>query len=127
MRNTSIGILVFAVTGCGTFANLSGFGIFAGHHLEPYGGVKICVEGGLEKFRTGWPIGGAYLLCVDLPFSAVADTLTLPTTIRALQDGETNKHLVEQNAEASDKRDFVEDAPMSGHLVPVKVHGGLGQ
>src|SRR5438034_488880 len=39
--------------------------------------------------RIGPFLAGTYVLGVDLPLCAVADTLTLPITIRAAQRGET--------------------------------------
>jgi uncharacterized protein YceK len=85
--------------GCGTMmGNLGGSGDSGGHYLEPYGGVKICLEAGTEKLCAegqasaqgkvpGW-LAGAYLLGVDMPLSAVADTVTLPVTLVALYKGE---------------------------------------
>ncbi len=86
--------------GCNTMiGNLGGYGRFRGHYLEPYGGVKLSLEAGTECWREatdsthaeriGPFLAGTYVLGVDLPLCAVADTLTLPITIRAAQRGET--------------------------------------
>src|SRR5580704_2505731 len=86
--------------GCGTMVgNLGGFGIMRGHEMEPYGGVKICLEAGTENLKkvvhpatdqSRWDgvYPAVYMLGVDLPLSAVADTVTLPLTIRAVLKGE---------------------------------------
>src|ERR1700687_1979805 len=86
--------------GCNTMiGNLGGYGSLRGHYLEPYGGVKLSLEAGTERWReaTDSPnaesiasfLAGAYVLGVDLPLCAVADTLTLPITIPAAQRGES--------------------------------------
>jgi hypothetical protein len=66
---------LFALTGCGTLSNLQekpGYLFFPPHADAPpnriYGGVRISV-------KEGW--------FADVPFSAVADTITLPVTIPA--------------------------------------------
>jgi uncharacterized protein YceK len=78
--------------------NLGGLSLTAGHYMEPYGGVKVCLEGGTECLKKAtdpqvddrwWLLFGAiYGLALDLPMSAVADTVTLPITIRATLKGE---------------------------------------
>jgi uncharacterized protein YceK len=86
--------------GCGTMmGNIGYYGIFWGHHMEPYGGVKICLASGATNFkevfdpseqRRDWGafLAGTYMLVVDLPLSTVADTVTLPWTIKATLKGE---------------------------------------
>jgi uncharacterized protein YceK len=76
--------VVCALCGCGTVNNLACHGL-------PYGGVQAdtLVAGELlasgclcECRRPVVDVGTAtYLLAVDLPLSAVGDTLTLPLTV----------------------------------------------
>ena len=82
--------------GCGTMANFGGVCSERGWDPPPkvYGGVVVCArcagecaqrvihssEGAEDR---GWAcLAAVYCVAVDLPLSAVADTLTLPTTIR---------------------------------------------
>jgi uncharacterized protein YceK len=91
--------------------NLGGFGIPRGHYMEPYGGVKICLEAGTESWqrvtrssdgdKIGSSLAGAYSLGVDLPLCVVADTLTLPVTIRAVLRGEAQTGPVQWGQGAS--------------------------
>jgi uncharacterized protein YceK len=65
--------------------------------MEPYGGVKICLEAGaagLKNVREPSEdnkmislLAGAYMVTIDMPLSAVADTLTLPWTVPAVLNG----------------------------------------
>lgn len=80
--------VVALFSGCGTLINL-------GKDREVYGGVRLdskCGEGGLDIWRHpdkyAQPVfpyasllAAACWVGVDLPLSAVADTLTLPLTI----------------------------------------------
>jgi uncharacterized protein YceK len=69
------------------------------HRMEPYGGVKICLEAGTQAFNEVWNrstdrpvitlVGGTYMLTIDMPLCAIADTLTLPWTIKSLIKGES--------------------------------------
>jgi uncharacterized protein YceK len=63
-------------SGCGTAANL----------ISPCHGAPGAVYGGvradLSRIGNGSP-GDAIAGVIDLPFSAVGDTLTLPLTVRA--------------------------------------------
>jgi uncharacterized protein YceK len=92
-------LLIPVATGCGTVLNLSSFdvpergqGIFRpGHHLAPkvvYGGVQTDAVAGKGWFEEAKLDGsraavGLYVWLIDLPLSAVADTVTLPITIPA--------------------------------------------
>ena len=86
--------MLFLLSGCGTVVNLApDSGMF---HLDGtttrrvYGGVQLdasfatkCVSASVDHYepefgRAGTFALGAYTLCVDLPISLVADTLTLP-------------------------------------------------
>jgi uncharacterized protein YceK len=89
-------VLLPLASGCGTCCNLgryTGIIILDGTHTERvYGGVWRDLafaqddlagvprpESGLE--RAGQLVGAAYCLLVDLPLSAVGDTLTLPLVL----------------------------------------------
>ncbi|HEY3740522.1 MAG TPA: YceK/YidQ family lipoprotein [Bryobacteraceae bacterium] len=79
---------VFLCGGCGTVMNLedppkSYFRRYPGTDANKvYGGVRIDAEQGCNKFDFA-PFDAMYLLAIDLPLSAVADTITLPWTISA--------------------------------------------
>lgn len=97
-----LGLALMAVpllAGCGTMlGNVGGLSYMKGHYMEPYGGVKVCLEGGTRCLKEATAPGeehrlvpllcGTYMLGFDLPMSAVADTLTLPLTITATLKGE---------------------------------------
>jgi uncharacterized protein YceK len=89
-------LVIPAVSGCGTLSNLgryTGIVVLDGTHTERvYGGVWRDLEfvqddmagvvrpgPGLE--RASQLVGAAYFLLVDLPLSAVGDTLTLPLVL----------------------------------------------
>jgi uncharacterized protein YceK len=86
------GLVVCALSGCGTMHNFLGDSA-DGAPCEVFGGVRSDVRTGVKCLRepTGDPnnsalqqcakITGWYLLAVDLPLSAVADTVTLPSTV----------------------------------------------
>jgi uncharacterized protein YceK len=88
---------VSVMSGCGTMiGNLGGLSL--DHYYEVYGGVRVdldfCRTGLKELWNPseGNTRGGALLgeaaFAVDLPLSFVADTLTLPFTIKATLNGE---------------------------------------
>jgi uncharacterized protein YceK len=98
---TALAVCVVWLSGCGTVNNLSG-------GQAPYGGVQQDAKAGsknLIDWRDGyWRVPGgyaippslsllasAYLLGVDLPLSAVADTLTLPFTVAVAWQKEDSK------------------------------------
>lgn len=91
MRAFSALLTLIAVGGCGTFTNLPcGHRVFFDtHYLRPFGGVMNSFDRGIECCSAGHPLAGAYLFGIDLPLSAVADTITLPRTIYGWQTGET--------------------------------------
>jgi uncharacterized protein YceK len=100
-------VLTPAAVGCGTFINLipehHKYGRPGPRPLKVYGGVQTDFDFGTETMakafqgeqpRSLGPVAkvlgagyiagmGAWFLVVDLPLSAVADTLTLPVTIPA--------------------------------------------
>jgi len=89
--------LAIVLTGCGTALNFhDGSNSLWLKNDEPrkvYGGVSLDAQCGssllveavteVEPICLAW---GAWILAVDLPLSAVADTLTLPFTIPASID-----------------------------------------
>jgi uncharacterized protein YceK len=85
---TAIAMGLFVLTGCGTFRNLEKepTGLIQRPPGTPaeriYGGVRLDAEQGWGFIKNGPDavIGGC--LFIDLPISAVADTLTLPITLR---------------------------------------------
>ena len=89
-----------ALGGCGTAGNLWRPPVLGGQHI--YGGVRLDAAA-IRESLTGQPPDPdprrvapppvRTILCsaVDLPFSAVADTLTLPATIRATLDQRRDK------------------------------------
>lgn len=92
MISASAAVLAACVlSGCGTMVgNLGGL---AHHHKEIYGGVRVDGDALKEHVQDReWLAAG--LALVDMPFSAVADTLTLPITIKATLTGEAGERLV---------------------------------
>jgi uncharacterized protein YceK len=87
----TVAVMATTFTGCGTIHNLPEGGpatLFAPPETRvPFGGVRMDANVGAEFMRTAFdgrieslvllPIP-AYILFVDLPLSAVGDTLTLP-------------------------------------------------
>ncbi len=82
-------VAVFGLAGCGTVKNLEDrpMGYFrpkGDAEKRVYGGVRIDAEWASGYFvRDGDWFLGTYLLAVDLPLCAVADTMTLPITLCA--------------------------------------------
>jgi uncharacterized protein YceK len=85
-------VCVLASSGCATFLNVRGIEfpensrIFRpGRHPEKliYGGVKVDAQAGLGAIQERYYLAAGYLWLVDLPMSAIADTVTLPITIPA--------------------------------------------
>jgi uncharacterized protein YceK len=84
-------LLVFTVSGCGTVGNLwACCGKSGGDRI--YGGVcqdvKLAWEGVAQGFNPDedgpwFPPAAICLFTLDLPLSAIGDTLTLPITIPA--------------------------------------------
>jgi uncharacterized protein YceK len=82
--------VLFALTGCGTLTNLQEKPelLFTRDPDAPpkriYGGVRISAEEGWKDLTGGWGlVPGTCRWVVDVPLSAVGDTLTLPVTIPA--------------------------------------------
>jgi uncharacterized protein YceK len=87
--------MLLTMSGCGTM--LGNLGLSLAHHNQMYGGVQCdldaCAsnlkdlrEPSEDKSRVEAALCGA-MCVVDLPLSAIADTLTLPFTIKATLDG----------------------------------------
>jgi len=87
IRAMVVAPLLVCAAGCGTQMNL----VDSTDHPGPediYGGVKIdgeCLWLGVQHWRSFGPVGRVSTIgyIVDLPLSAVADTLTLPITVPA--------------------------------------------
>jgi uncharacterized protein YceK len=78
----AIAFLTLLGSGCGTVANTVWF-IPEEGGKRVYGGVKVDLQvarEALERPVPGKPLAGLWCL-IDLPFSLVGDTITLPYTI----------------------------------------------
>ncbi len=92
---TYAGLGLFAIalvcSGCGTVMNLEDkpttyLRRYPGTEANRvYGGVRIDAERGCDLFDLD-PLVATYVWAVDLPLSAVADTITLPITIKSALD-----------------------------------------
>jgi len=93
-RMAALGLAVVYLSGCGTSANLSG-GAQGWRNAQIYGGVLTDVKSTQEWVKSNWTSGadwqqdvgtvvGVGLIGLDVPFSAIGDTLTLPITIPAV-------------------------------------------
>jgi uncharacterized protein YceK len=96
MRRASLaalGLAVVCLSGCGTAANLSG-GIQGWRNAQIYGGVRRDVKSAGQFVADNWTsesdfqqdvgtVVGVGLISLDVPFSFIGDTLTLPITIPA--------------------------------------------
>jgi uncharacterized protein YceK len=89
-------IVVLLLSGCGTMANLSIGARQGWKNALIYGGVRRDVQTAEEFVANNWTSGdnfdwqqdvgtvvGVGLVGVDVPISAITDTLTLPITIPA--------------------------------------------
>jgi uncharacterized protein YceK len=90
----ALGLAMVCLSGCGTAANLSG-GAQGWRNAQIYGGVLTDVKSTQEWVTSNWTnfadwqqdvgtIVGVGLISLDVPFSAIGDTLTLPVTIPAV-------------------------------------------
>jgi uncharacterized protein YceK len=84
------------LSGCGTLANIETGARQGWKNVQIYGGVRRDVQSGQDWFAHSWvppkqlelmqnlgAIVGVVLVGIDVPLSAVADTVTLPVTIPA--------------------------------------------
>lgn len=90
-RAISVALLSVCACGCGTLLNVApespidpGHTLRAAHHRAVYGGVQNSMLLGGEQLDelTTLPFGICFL-AIDVPISAVGDTVTLPITIPA--------------------------------------------
>jgi uncharacterized protein YceK len=123
MRRASLaalGLVVMGLSGCGTAANLSG-GAQGFRQTQIYGGVLRDVQSGQHWVSSNWTGGtdwqqdigtvvGVGLIGLDVPFSAIGDTLTLPITIPAvlLRQPDTAANVSRKNAAAPPAADVVQ-------------------
>lgn len=110
-------ITATALCGCGTLVNITNKStenkIYGGTRLDVVGGPYLFGKGvGLirreehEKFPPSMCIGLGMCALVDLPFTIIADTLTLPITVRAAIDRAKNAEEEEFHREPeSDSQD----------------------
>jgi uncharacterized protein YceK len=122
------------ITGCGTTMNIAEPNPLGGDpHRKPaeitvYGGVVNDVR--FAKTAAGHDGVAPKLLAaaavLDMPFSAIADTLTLPltvaaTTARAIRDYRAPR---EPRPLTEEERQQLRDVP-PGHLTPERIHGPI--
>jgi uncharacterized protein YceK len=121
-RSFTLGLLALALTGCGTTANIHLPKELGGRNqLEVYGGVSNSVAMArtcADRDGVG-PKFLAALVALDVPLSAIGDTLTLPITMTVAA-----WRLYESSREEA-KPPPADDKPAGGHLVPERIHGGI--
>jgi uncharacterized protein YceK len=109
--------LLFALlvsSGCGTIANLSIGSRQGWKNAKIYGGVRRDIQSGEDWFNANWtPSGqtdvqqdigavvGVGLVGLDVPLSAIGDTLTLPVTIPAAIWGSSTANVSRTSANSS--------------------------
>jgi len=101
LRRLLASALALAVTGCGTVLNLNSgsYPVCCCPNAEPqkvYGGVLLDADAGQKLIQRGVIYAklpsvafGLWTWTVDLPLSAVGDTLTLPVTLVACNRAKT--------------------------------------
>jgi uncharacterized protein YceK len=95
-RAAALVLITGLLSGCGTVANLSTGAREGWKNVQIYGGVRRDVQSAGDWFTHSWvapeklefmqdigAIVGVGLVGIDMPLSAVGDTLTLPVTIPA--------------------------------------------
>ena len=96
------------MTGCGTAYNLS-------EGRVPYGGVRLDAEQASASWKTATAPGGfrqppivdlgnAAIFALDMPISAVADTLTLPIALLAEEKKKLEPHLYPNEQELREQQ-----------------------
>lgn len=93
-RAAALGIAVLLLCGCGTIANLSTGARQGWKNAGIYGGVRRDVDSAGKWIDHSWTWGknldvisdigtvvGVGLVGIDVPLSAVGDTITLPVTV----------------------------------------------
>ncbi len=85
MRRAAISVVLLILamhTGCGTMENLARSDDGGSRPLEVYGGVARSVDTVKAKFESELVVAAlGPLYAIDVPLSAVGDTLTLPVTL----------------------------------------------
>jgi uncharacterized protein YceK len=107
---TALLLAAVICSGCGTIANLSIGARQGWKNAQIYGGVRRDVKSAEEWFNDNWtPAGnadlqqdvgavvGVGLVGLDVPLSAIGDTLTLPVTIPAAIWGSSNPSVSRKN------------------------------
>jgi uncharacterized protein YceK len=102
-----LALTLSAGSGCGTVMNLEDKPAI-GLQRPPgtpanrvYGGVRLDADRGWDALSDGSnPALGMYLWFVDLPLSALGDTVTLPITLRAAMTGRGPTKVVDPPPEA---------------------------
>jgi uncharacterized protein YceK len=93
-RAAALGVAVLFVCGCGTIANLETGPRQGWNNVLIYGGVRRDVQSAGKWIDHSWTWGdnldviqdlgtvvGVGLVGIDVPLSAIGDTLTLPVTV----------------------------------------------
>jgi uncharacterized protein YceK len=93
-RAAALGVAVLLLCGCGTIANLETGARQGWKNAAIYGGVRRDVQSAGKWIDHSWTWGdnldviqdigsvvGVGLVGIDIPLSAVGDTLTLPVTV----------------------------------------------
>lgn len=93
-RKTALCIAVLLLCGCGTVANLSIGARQGWKNAYVYGGVRRDIKSEADWIDHSWTSGknldviqdigsvvGVVLVGIDIPLSAIGDTLTLPVTV----------------------------------------------
>lgn len=99
----AVAVAALILSGCGTFANLSIGARQGWKNAQIYGGVRRDVASATDWVQHSWTWGdqfdlqrdvgtvvGVGLVGIDVPLSAIGDTLTLPVTIPAAIWGGTS-------------------------------------
>ncbi len=104
-RAAALGVAVLFLCGCGTIANLETGARQGWNNAVVYGGVRRDVQSAGKWIDHSWTSGdnldvvqdigtvvGVGLVGIDIPLSAIGDTLTLPVTVPlALMNNSVNR------------------------------------
>src|SRR5579875_2703047 len=114
-RAAALGTAVLFLCGCGTVANLEMGWRQGWQNTVIYGGVRRDVQSAGKWIDHSWTWGkdldiiqdigtvvGVGLVGIDIPLSAVGDTLTLPVTVPiAIYNNSTNRASVSRKTDAA--------------------------
>ena len=122
-RVLAIGVLLLALTGCGTVENFNRGGI---SEATPYGGVEVAVV----PFKPGLkncgfpPVVGLPFYTGDVVLSAIGDTVTLPVFAwrAGRQWWDLAFHYDEPLPQQNEWRQFWYNDPP---LLPERIQGGI--